>query len=144
MSENMRKINEIVAALLGYRSVDDMYDYRLTGQQEQIRDHYISVLIKHLGVPKVYNKNKRNAPSDAVYVGRGSPYGNPFVVGVDGTRDEVCDRFRDEILPTLDVSELRGKSLLCFCSPKRCHADDILIEANRTHWTPVPKNPIKE
>ena len=131
MLGNMNKINAIVADLLGYRSIEDMYDYRLSGKQESIRDHYISVLIKHLNVPKVYNKNKRNAPSDAVYVGRGSPYGNPFVIGVDGDRDEVCDRFRNEVLPTLDVSKLRGKSLLCYCAPKRCHADDILIEANR-------------
>jgi len=81
-------------------------------------------------VPRVYNKYHGDAPSGAVYCGRGSPYGNPFVVGKDGTRDEVCDRFEAEVLPTLDVSALRGKNLICFCKPKRCHCDAMLLKAN--------------
>jgi hypothetical protein len=68
--------------------------------------------------------------SDMVYCGRGSKWGNPFVIGQDGDRDEVCDRFEREILPTLDVSSLRGKDLVCFCAPKRCHCDAILKKAN--------------
>jgi len=80
--------------------------------------------------PKVYNKYK-NPPKDAVYVGRGSPWGNPFVIGKDGNRDDVCDKFRDEVLPNLDVTSLKGKDLVCFCSPQRCHADDILKKANQ-------------
>jgi hypothetical protein len=80
--------------------------------------------------PKVHNKYQRTAPPGAVYIGRGSPWGNPFIVGQHGTRDEVCDRFAEEILPTLDVSPLRGKHLICFCKPKRCHGDAILRKAN--------------
>lgn len=78
---------------------------------------------------KVFNKYK-NPPKDAVYVGRGSPWGNPFVIGRDGNRDDVCNKFRDEILPTLDVTALRDKDLVCYCAPQRCHADDILRKAN--------------
>jgi len=87
-------------------------------------------------MPKVYNKHRNDAPPDAVYVGRGSPWGNPFKIGPAGTnprRDEVCDRFEREILPTLDVSALRGKDLVCFCAPARCHADAILRKANAEH-----------
>lgn len=80
--------------------------------------------------PKVHNKHHRTAPADAVYIGRGSPYGNPFVLGRDGDRDEVCDRFEAEILPALDVTALAGKDLVCFCAPKRCHGDAILRKAN--------------
>jgi hypothetical protein len=61
-----------------------------------------------------------------VYIGRGSPWGNPFKIGTDGDRDEVCDRFEREVLPTLDVEPLRGKNLVCFCAPQRCHGDAIL------------------
>lgn len=82
-------------------------------------------------MPAVFNIYHRNAPADAVYVGRGSPYGNPFKIGEHGTRDEVCDRFESEVLPTLDVSALRGKDLVCFCAPKRCHADALLRKANQ-------------
>lgn len=82
-------------------------------------------------MPKVLNKHRTSImPPNAVYCGRGSPYGNPFVIGRDGDRDTVCDRFEREILPTLDVTALRGKNLLCFCAPKRCHCDAILIKAN--------------
>ncbi len=78
----------------------------------------------------VHNKYQRTEPPGAVYIGRGSPYGNPFVIGKDGDRDDVCDKFEREILPSLDVSALRGKHLVCFCAPKRCHGDAILKKAN--------------
>ncbi len=81
-------------------------------------------------MPKVLNKYESGVPSGAVYCGRGSPYGNPFRIGPDGNRDEVCDRFEREVLPKLDVSALRGKDLVCFCAPRRCHCDAILRKAN--------------
>jgi hypothetical protein len=79
---------------------------------------------------KVWHINDPLRPRDSVYCGRGSPQGNPFVIGKDGDRDTVCDRFEQEILPTMDVSHLRGMDLHCFCKPKRCHCDAILIKAN--------------
>jgi hypothetical protein len=84
-------------------------------------------------IPKVLNKHhlKGVIPPNAKYIGRGSPYGNPFVIGVHGTREQVIARFCEEILPTLDVSSLRGCDLICFCKPKACHGDPILIKANR-------------
>jgi hypothetical protein len=81
--------------------------------------------------PKVHNVYHRTAPKDAVHVGRGSFWGNPFVIGKHGTRDEVIDRFCKEILPDLDVSYLKGKDLICYCKPKRCHADYLLQKANK-------------
>lgn len=81
-------------------------------------------------MPKVLNKHRHGTPSGAVYIGRGSPYGNPFKIGEHGTRDDVCERFEREVLPALDVSALRGKDLVCFCAPARCHGDAILRKAN--------------
>jgi hypothetical protein len=77
-------------------------------------------------IPKLHNKHAGTAPADAVYIGRGSPYGNPFVVGVDGGRDECCDRYETEVLPRLDVEALRGRDLVCFCVPRRCHGHAIM------------------
>lgn len=79
---------------------------------------------------KVYNKYHGTAPEGAVYIGRGSPYGNPFILNKHGNRGEVCDKFEKEILPTLDVSDLKGCDLVCFCKPLRCHGDSILKKAN--------------
>lgn len=83
-------------------------------------------------MPKVFNKHHKDAPPDAVYVGRGSPWGNPFVMRDfgDSERNRVCNRFEAETLPTLDLAPLRGKNLVCFCAPKRCHADALLRAAN--------------
>lgn len=75
---------------------------------------------------RVHNKHHKTAPSGAVYIGRGSPWGNPFVIGQDGDRDEVCDRFDSEVLPHLNLNPLIGKDLVCFCKPRRCHGDSIV------------------
>lgn len=81
-------------------------------------------------MPRVLNKHRDAIPPGAVYCGRGSPWGNPFHIGRDGTRDAVCERFAAEILPTLDVTLITGRDLVCFCAPKRCHCDDLVRAAN--------------
>jgi hypothetical protein len=74
---------------------------------------------------KILNKHHGNIPPDAVYIGRGSKWGNPFVIGKHGTRDEVIEKYRQWIVnqPQLlsSLHELRGKDLACFCSPAPCH-----------------------
>jgi hypothetical protein len=75
---------------------------------------------------RLYNKYHKDAPKDAIYIGRGSPWGNPYVLGKDGERDEICVLYVKNILPSLDLTPLIGKSLVCYCYPKRCHGDAIL------------------
>ena len=66
-----------------------------------------------------------------IYIGRGSKWGNPFRIGIDGTREDVIKQYRNWIQtqPHLlnSLEELRGKTLGCFCSPQACHGD-ILVE----------------
>ncbi len=86
-------------------------------------------------MPKVFNKHHADAPGSAIYIGRGSPWGNPFVIGKDGTRAEVIAKYRtyleaDEALLARVKNELKGKDLLCFCKPAGCHGDIILLIAN--------------
>ena len=70
--------------------------------------------------------SKYKSPYD-VYIGRGSIWGNPFVIGRDGDRAEVIRRYEAYFLanPTLraQVHTLKGKTLACFCAPKPCHGD---------------------
>jgi hypothetical protein len=87
-------------------------------------------VMKSRRAPRVWNKHTEEPPADAVYCGRPSRWGNPFVVGRDGTRNEVCDRFEREVLPRLNVTVLRGRDLVCWCAPLRCHCDAILKKAN--------------
>jgi Domain of unknown function (DUF4326) len=61
----------------------------------------------------------KRANPDRVYVGRPSKWGNPFVIGRDGSRDEVIEKYRAWIVrqPKLMAAlpELRGKDLVCWC-----------------------------
>jgi hypothetical protein len=86
-------------------------------------------------MPKVYNK-KHPYPKDAIYIGRPSKWGNPFLIGRDGTREEVISKYRiylqfgDHFLLD-ELEELKGKNLLCFCKPLPCHGDILLEFANK-------------
>ena len=66
-----------------------------------------------------------------IYIGRGSKWGNPYSIGVDGDRNEVIEKYKDYILTQkhlLDsLHELEDKRLGCHCFPRRCHGH-ILIE----------------
>jgi hypothetical protein len=84
---------------------------------------------------RVWNKRDKGIPADAVYVGRPTKWGNPFVIGLDGTRAEVIAKYRDWLLgqPELVSAakvELRGKDLVCWCAPQACHADVLVKIAN--------------
>jgi hypothetical protein len=73
-----------------------------------------------------------------VYIGRPSVWGNPFVIGKDGTRGEVIAKYREYLLSNPDlmarVPELEGKTLGCWCSPEPCHGD-VLIEVLKLYTT---------
>jgi len=59
-------------------------------------------------------------------IDRRTIYGNPFVVGKDGSRDEVIERYKTEVLPTLtpvQLHALKGQVLACHCYPQACHGD---------------------
>ena len=66
-----------------------------------------------------------------IYIGRPSKWGNPFQVGVDGTHSEVIKKYEEWILENedllLDLHELNGKTLGCWCKPNACHGD-VLAE----------------
>lgn len=66
-----------------------------------------------------------------VYIGRPSKWGNPFVIGRDGNRQEVIAKYKTWIQtrPALlaDIPQLKGKVLGCYCKPYACHGD-VLAE----------------
>lgn len=82
----------------------------------------------------VTNRNK-----NGIYIGRGSPYGNPFAMSSTRTRDQVCDDyetyFKDQVqnnrsfkqaLDSLvNKAQTSNIELSCFCAPLRCHGDTI-------------------
>lgn len=69
-----------------------------------------------------------------VYIGRGSPYGNPYSIGPDGDRAEVLRKFaiyleeKLKLEPAFEAQllALKGKILGCHCVPLPCHGDVIM------------------
>ncbi len=68
---------------------------------------------------------------DVVRIDRRTDWGNPYVVGIDGTRAEVIEAYRRWINGRPDLlerlGELDGKRLACWCAPRACHGD-VLAE----------------
>lgn len=74
---------------------------------------------------------------------KGNALANPFYMKDESYRDEVCDKYKEWFLERVSqkdqavMAELRRLwmvhkqhggdiSLLCYCSPKRCHVDTVV------------------
>lgn len=70
-----------------------------------------------------------------VRIDRQTKWGNPYVIGRDGSRSEVIRKFekylktKPELLAALP--ELTGKVLGCWCAPQACHGDVLVRLANK-------------
>ena len=62
-----------------------------------------------------------------VYIGRPSKWGNPFIIGRDGTREEVIAKYeawlKKQTKLMVALPELKDKMLGCWCFPQSCHGD---------------------
>lgn len=63
-----------------------------------------------------------------VRIDRRGPWGNPFELPADGTREQVIANYENHYLPykpsLLDrLPDLKGKALGCWCAPEPCHGD---------------------
>ena len=93
---------------------------------------------------KVWNFRDPNLPPDAIYIGRPvarlglkSTFGNPYVIGPDGDRQDVIKKYEHYIKQAVKdpawreaVAALAGKDLYCYCAPLPCHGDILLKLAN--------------
>jgi len=90
-------------------------------------------------------------PKNTIYVGHPTKWGNPFIVGVDGTREYCVFLYRSLACGFVVITsratktqmdaarlamqqakrELQGKDLACWCPLHApCHADVLLEIAN--------------
>jgi hypothetical protein len=84
---------------------------------------------------RVVSRRATVALKGDVYIGRPSAWGNRFVIGVDGNRVDVIEKYRawitsdDRVAVALrqNLYRLRGKRLVCWCAPAPCHGD-VLAE----------------
>jgi len=86
-----------------------------------------------------YKYRDNNTSGITFPVDRKTPVGNPFFMKNESERNKVCDQYEkwfneqvkintkmqkylNEILDTLKYTDV---TLMCWCSPKRCHAETI-------------------
>lgn len=81
-----------------------------------------------------------------VYIGRPSKWGNPFKLTSERQRDELIEKYRMWLLKQPELiaalSEIQGKTLGCWCKPKRCHGDvlaELADSLRRDDGTDAPK-----
>ncbi|AFL52877.1 hypothetical protein ABIE78_001232 [Sinorhizobium fredii] len=69
-----------------------------------------------------------------VRIDRQTDWGNPFRMTTETDRDLACDRFESYLRANPDllarIPSLKGKLLLCWCHPRRCHGDTLAAVAN--------------
>ena len=64
-----------------------------------------------------------------IQIDRWTDWGNPFILGSDGDRDEVCNayevyfNYKKSLLKKLP--NIKGKALGCHCYPERCHGNHL-------------------
>jgi len=81
----------------------------------------------YIGRANVVFINKMRFPKKA------SIFSNPFKIGKDGTREEVCQKYKSFILQKItkdetlknELLQLKGKNLGCWCFPEMCHGNII-------------------
>ena len=87
--------------------------------------------------------NINNSDYD-VFIGRPSKWGNPFVIGPDGSRFDVIRKYKIYLLNNRklmeSLPELYGKKLGCYCKPKPCHGDVLVELVNRKMMENIFKN----
>jgi len=74
-------------------------------------------------------------------IDRQSRWGNPFIIGRHGTRDEVIARHRRWLWQRIragavsleDLAALYGLRLGCHCAPLPCHGDTLAAAADWAH-----------
>ena len=99
---------------------------------------------RQAGLPRRRVVDCRHSDYD-VYIGRGrdprsgepGEWGNPFPTGADGSRLEVIEKYRcwlwaeiqAERIDVAALAALHGKTLGCWCAPRRCHGEVLQAAA---------------
>ena len=90
-------------------------------------------------------KNKRTYKGGGIYIGRPTLLGNPFIIGKDGSREEVIAKYKiwlteqyasnPAMKKTIDkivvMNTCQDVTFICWCAPEACHGDELkaFIEA---------------
>jgi len=107
---------------------------------------------------KVVRKGSYYIPTrNDVYIGRGSPLGNPYshrhgtkAKYIVSTREKAIEKYEIWLRKRIQrnnrpiIEALKrikeDSNLICFCKPLSCHGDVILKILNEPEWSEVDEN----
>ncbi len=73
-----------------------------------------------------------------IYIGRGTIWGNPFIIGKHGDRSKVIEKYKNHIFDNNNLlgklHQLYNKVLGCYCKPLQCHGDILCDILNKKIW----------
>lgn len=128
-----RQILRGATHLVVFWSGHDLQDMIFTAYTNKLR-----LKIFPISITSVVNKDSGQLFD--IYIGRGSPLGNPFPIehGTDKDRAYAIERYREHfyanIVPDPEMRKylesLRGLKLGCHCKPLPCHGDVIVEYLN--------------
>lgn len=114
-------------------------EYSLTREDKQSieRVNKLRIRVIHTPITRVVNINrlpKGISGEEFRYIGRGTPFGNPYSVATEGSKEVAISKFSydfergllrrgDE--KDLAITRLLGRFIACSCHPMRCHGDTI-------------------
>jgi hypothetical protein len=101
--------------------------------------------------------NKRTFKGAGIYVGRPTPLGNPFEVQGEDKRDWSCNQYAIWFAANKDkpaqktmldslirmYKQSHKLTLVCWCAPKRCHAEAIRDHILAAVGESEPKNEVE-
>ncbi|WP_184631308.1 DUF4326 domain-containing protein [Xanthomonas sp. WHRI 7064] len=102
-----------------------------------LRSKKVPTKIVQFKLTSVANKDKGEVFD--VYIGRGTVWGNPYVIGPAGDREEVLRKYKYDFDRRLlrffenhdeNVNKIKGKILGCHCKPAACHGDILAAYIN--------------
>jgi len=78
--------------------------------------------------------NMRDTNAYDYRIDRKTEFGNPYKIGLDGTRQDCIDQYRRMFLYRVrfnpqfrrKILAMKGKRLGCWCKPLPCHGDVIV------------------
>ena len=81
----------------------------------------------------IVNLRNHAGGTTVVRIDRATRWGNPFIIGRDGSRQEVIRKHKEKLWADIrsgkitkeDLAELDGKTLACWCAPAACHGQTL-------------------
>lgn len=143
-----RQIDTMVSQIFSSATLDYLIvfcdEYSLTEEDRYILEKMdrSRVRVIHTPITRVVNLNrlpKGISGEEFSYIGRGTPFGNPYSVRTEGSKEIAISKFSYDfergLLRRGDEKELAivrllGKFIACSCYPLRCHGEVISLYLN--------------